>query len=113
MIPTKIEAADAWPMRWKIAMVDCKRLLSDGEDATRSKHGDALDAGLAFVRRVGGNDTLLVGIGEMRGVVNRGADDGTVGVVLVGAKKTLDYRAHSQQRREAQIDNAACLVRSR
>src|SRR5262249_29739377 len=113
MIPTKIESADAWPMRRKLAMVDLNRLLCDWEDATRSKHGDALDAGLAFVRRVGGNDTFLVGIGEMRSIVNRGADDGTVGVVLVGAKKTLHHRAHSQQRREAQIDNAACLVRSR
>src|SRR5262249_35059596 len=52
MIPPEIHSADARPMTGKLAMLDCKRLFGNGENAARAEYRNPTYPGFTLMHRV-------------------------------------------------------------
>jgi hypothetical protein len=63
VIPAKVHAANAGPVRRKLAMIASNRILRDRKDSARTENRNTLRARFQFMRRVTRNDLLLLVFG--------------------------------------------------
>src|SRR5262245_44377990 len=95
MVPAEVHAADAWPVRRKISLLNRKCFLRDGKDSTRAKYWNSFDASLGLVCRVTRNDCFLLIVAIVLNVIN--GHDHFVAVVALLMQETLDHRRDALQ----------------
>src|SRR5262245_21336285 len=98
MLPSKIHAADAWPVPREFGLLAGDHFLGDRKDAARTQCWHAFRARLAFMRRIARRNRLLLLRAVVVDVVERHCRDATAGRRL--KQKPPHYLAHAEQRRE-------------
>ena len=70
VIPAKVHAANARPVRRKLAMVDCNCLLGNWEDPATAERRDSFGACFQFMWRVTRKDLFLLVLGVVYDVID-------------------------------------------
>ena len=111
VVPAKIKAADATPVRQDLHLRFPHSLVRQREDAAAAQRRRAVDARLALVARVAGDDGQALLGRVVLGIVDGHVDHGRAGWFLL--KESTDHFGHSLQRGKGQRHHAPAGVGSR
>ena len=113
VIPAKVHAVDARPVRRNSERRYLNQLLGHREDAAATQRWDALGAGLALVRRVAGHDGFFLLLGVVVHIPDRHTYDLTrlgTKVACLRHQKARHHLGHSQQGGERSLSELPTLA---